>query len=166
MFVEFPDSMYRFGLICAISLIVSFTVGLNYFYEHQPVFTYTFKNAIHSLHQSTNDATQVNSEWANDYALCNKSSVAKDLTCLLLHVKKRIPRGSSLMVVQTNKAFTEMTINLVCSAERIGIPRTQFLMWSMDPASHSSMMEQGLLSYHNPVVFYGSENAEYYQYLS
>jgi hypothetical protein len=69
-----------------------------------------------------------------------------------------------MIVVQTNKAFVSITLNLVCSAARVGIPKTQFVIWSVDEVAHKAMQESGLWSYYNPTFFYGSENPENYQY--
>jgi membrane protein YdbS with pleckstrin-like domain len=49
-----------------------------------------------------------------------------------------------------------MAMNLICSAESVGVSRERFLIWSMDSETHEFMVQNGILSIHNPIIFYGT----------
>ncbi|KAJ3119107.1 hypothetical protein HDU96_000022 [Phlyctochytrium bullatum] len=66
------------------------------------------------------------------------------------------------IVIQVNKGFLELALNLVCTAEKAGMSRSQFLFWAMDSAAHHTLQSKGLLSYHNPVAFTTHSAAEVY----
>jgi Nucleotide-diphospho-sugar transferase len=97
---------------------------------------------------------------------CERMSVSSDLHCLVHLVKKRVPKGSNLIIAQVNKGFKvthnrfiHMAMNLICSAESVGISRSQFLIWSMDSETHAFMENNKILSIYNPIIFYGTSEA-------
>ncbi len=87
---------------------------------------------------------------------CTSRDVSLNLPCLKAQVEQRMLPGQHVIIVQANIGFLEITMNLICSAEAAGLPRTRFLIWSMDQEMHLAATQAGLLSFYNPVLFYGT----------
>ena len=89
---------------------------------------------------------------------CSSRHLSYRPQCLKETLESRL-QGSSLYIVQVNAGFLSVAMNLICSADKLGIPRTRFMVWSMDNITHDFMEGQGILSFYNPSVYFGSKEA-------
>jgi hypothetical protein len=94
-------------------------------------------------------------------SVTNEDSLGSNWGLLSKKIQKRVKTGH-LVIVQVNFAFLDLALNLICSAMKHNIPKENFLIWSMDPKTHQILSELDILSFYNPVLFFGVENGEDY----
>jgi hypothetical protein len=68
---------------------------------------------------------------------------------MLQSIKNRIPETESIIIVQAEKRNLMDTLNLICTARRVGIPKEQIQVWSLDKETHSTILKQHIHSYYS-----------------
>lgn len=59
----------------------------------------------------------LNQEYHGFYPRCDVDGMSNNPHCLIFFLKSRISKSSNVIIVQTNKGFLNMAMNLICSAE-------------------------------------------------
>jgi hypothetical protein len=84
------------------------------------------------------------------------------MECIGDSFKKRTDGMDKIILIQVNKGFKVLAINLICSILKTGIPKHNVQVWAMDSTVHEYMLTLGIHSYYEPKRYFGTQFANNY----
>jgi hypothetical protein len=84
------------------------------------------------------------------------------IPCMISSIKTRLQKDDSVIIVQVNKGFIEMSLNLLCSIQKAGIPTNTIQIWSMDSFTHSLFQRQHIHTFYEENRYQGTTESVNY----